>query len=575
MNCDYLIIGGGSAGCVLAHRLSADPSLRVVLVEAGRDITRETMPAEIRDSYPGTAYINPAYQWRGLEVASIAKGGHNAEGPKVRRPYAQARILGGGSTINGQMANWGVPSDYTDWENLGAAGWGWDGVFPYFKKVETDLDLPGPNHGTSGPIKVRRLPKSQWSRHQAAIGEALTEIGYPYLQDQNGDWGDGWFALTHSNAAEARSSAVLEYLDPATRARPNLRIITEAQVSQLHFEGKRCIGASYVQGNTAIRLTARETILSAGAIHSPAMLLRAGIGPASELREKGITPLVNLAGVGRGLMDHPQIALGSYMKPEARMDGSTGRHVHVGLRYTSAIPDAPPGDMFLGAGSRTAWHKVGNQLGALTVWVNKTFSRDGSVQLASQDWRVEPEVDFKLLSDRRDMTRLKEGFHLMARIQMTKALREITDTPFPASYTDRARQVGVVNAKNRFLTASMAALLEGPAPLRRALMKGFILSRHDFETCLRDEEALEDFITESVAGIWHASCSCRMGAADNPLAVTDETGRVYGVAGLRVCDASIFPSVPSANTNFPVMMCAEKISDGIMAVEAGQRSAVA
>lgn len=569
MQCDYLIVGGGSAGCVLAHRLSANPDLRVVLVEAGRDVTAETMSADIRDAYPGKAYLDAANLWPGLEVASIARGGHNAPGPQVRRAYAQARILGGGSTINGQMANWGVPSDYEDWQALGADGWGWEGVFPYFRKVERDLDYPGPNHGSEGRITVRRIPKDQWSGHQRAVAAGLSDLGFAELADQNGDWGDGWFPLVHNNAGEERVSAATAYLDPGTRARPNLQVVTDAQVTALRFDGTACIGATFRRGGAETEVTAREVILSAGALHSPALLLRAGIGPAAELRDRGIAPLVDRPGVGRGLMDHPQIALGAFMRKAARLDRRTGRHVQVGLRYTSALADAPPGDMFLGAGSRTAWHAVGRQLGALTVWVNKTFSRNGHVRLASPDWRLEPEVDFRLLSDRRDMERLKEGFHLMARLQMTRALREVTTTPFPASYTDRARQVGKVSFRNRMLTGAIAAALDGPPALRDALMRGVILSRHDFETCLRDDTALEDFITESVAGIWHASCSARMGAEGDPLAVTDETGRVRGAAGLRVCDASIFPSVPSANTNVPVMMCAEKISDAILREERG------
>lgn len=564
MDYDYLIVGGGSAGCVLAQRLSAKPGNRVLLVEAGRDVTEATMSAEIRDSYPGRVYINTAHQWPGLTIRSISRGGHNGADGAVRRPYAQARILGGGSTINGQMANWGVPSDYEDWEGLGAAGWGWADVFPYFCKVERDLDFPGPKHGTSGRMPVRRIPMDQWSQHQKAVARALTVMGYGYLPDQNGDFGDGWFPLVHNNDGEARVSAATAYLDADTRRRPNLEVLTDMQAVGLMFEGRVCKGVRLLGHGGERCVGAREVILSAGAIHSPAMLLRAGIGPVADLQSMGIPVVASLPGVGRGLMDHPQIAMGTFMRREARMDGQTGRHVHVGLRYTSSIDDAPSGDMFLGAASRTAWHAVGRQLGALTVWVNKTFSRDGEIRLASPDWRTEPDVDFRLLSDRRDLIRLKEGFHLMARIQMSDALREVSELPFPASYTDRARQVGSVSLRNRLLTSAMAAMLEGPAVLRSALMRRFIMSRHDLEACLRSDAALEDFITESVAGIWHASCSCRMGADDDIMAVTDVRGRVRGVAGLRVCDASIFPSVPSANTNFPVLMTAEKISDAIL-----------
>jgi 5-(hydroxymethyl)furfural/furfural oxidase len=566
MDFDYVIVGGGSAGCVLANRLSSRRANRVLLVEAGRDLTAETMPPDIRASYPGNAYINAAYLWQGLTISPTGRGGHNrAPADKgVRRAYAQARILGGGSTINGQMANWGVPGDYDGWEALGAAGWRWDGVFPYFKKLERDLDFPGERHGSNGRIPMRRIFPDKWNLHQSAVGRALKQLGYPYLPDQNGDFGDGWFPLVHNNENEQRVSAAIVYLDAETRRRPNLTILTETQVVALTFDGRSCTGVRLITGGAEREVHGREVILSAGAIHSPAILLRAGIGPQDHLMSMGIEVRLKLPGVGQNLMDHPQIALGSYIKPSARMDGRTGRHVLVGMRYTSGIPEAPSGDMFLGVVSRTAWHAVGQQLGALTVWVNRTFSSDGKIRLTSKDWRAEPDIDFRLLSDRRDMERLKDGFHLMARIQMSEAMREVSEGPFPACYTDRARQVGSVSTRNKLLTSSLAALLDGPASLRRALMRRFILSRHDFETCLRDESALEDFIYDAAVGIWHASCTCRMGSSTDPMAVTDVAGRVYGINGLRVCDASIFPFVPSANLNIPTMMAAEKVADAMM-----------
>jgi 5-(hydroxymethyl)furfural/furfural oxidase len=235
------------------------------------------------------------------------------------------------------------------------------------------------------------------------------------------------------------------------------------------------------------------------------------------------------------------------------------------LRYSSGAQGAPAGDMFAGCISRTAWHDVGGQLGSFVVWVNKTFSRDGEVRLASADWRAEPAVDFRLLSDQRDMDRLVQGLRLLGRLQLSTAMQEVSSDPFPACYTDRARQVGVINMRNRMLTAAMAKLLDGPKWLREALMRRFVMSSHDFADVMRDDAAAEAFIRESVAGIWHASCSCRMGPPDDPKAVTDAQGRVYGVRGLRVVDASIFPSVPSANTNFPVYMVAEKIAATMLA----------
>lgn len=563
MEFDTIIVGGGSAGCVMANRLSARPDHRVLLCEAGRDIVEGQLPADIRASYPGRAYINGAYLWQGLKVRSISRSRNNDPSQAVERPYAQARLLGGGSSINGQMANWGVPSDYDEWEELGARGWTWDSVFPFFRKAERDLDFAGPNHGQDGPIAVRRIFPDRWNAHATAAAEAMREAGFAYLADQNGDFGDGYFPLVHANIDEERVTAATAYLDAATRGRPNLAVRTDTLVSELVFEGNRCVGVRL--GSTGAEVRAREIILCAGAIHSPAMLMRAGLGPARDLAETGITVRRDMPGVGRGLMDHPQVAMANYLKPAARMDGHTGRHILMGLRYSSGIAGAPAGDMFAGCISRTAWHAVGGQLGSFVVWVNKTFSRDGEVRLASSHWREEPAVDFRLLSDRRDMDRLIQGLRLLGRLQLSAPMQAIGSDPFPACYTDRARQVGTINLRNRMLTAAMARLLDGPRWLRESLMRRFVMSSHDFADVMRDDDAAEAFIREAVAGIWHASCSCRMGAADDPKAVTDAQGRVHGVAGLRVVDASIFPSVPSANTNFPVYMVAERIAASMVA----------
>jgi 5-(hydroxymethyl)furfural/furfural oxidase len=305
-------------------------------------------------------------------------------------------------------------------------------------------------------------------------------------------------------------------------------------------------------------------ILSAGALASPAILMRAGIGPGPHLMETGIDVLAHSPGVGQNLMDHPQVGMGAFLKPGARMNGHTGRHILMGLRYSSGAPGAPQGDMFVGCIDRTAWHDVGKQLGALVVWINKTFSRDGEVRLVSKDWRATPSVNFRLLSDERDVQRLIEGLRLVGQFQLTEAMREVAELPFPACYTDRAKQVGLVSTKNRILTSLMARLLDGPAALRRQLMRRFVMSAHDFDAVMRDDDAARAFIHDAVAGIFHASCTCRMGADGDPMAVTDAEGRVRGVAGLRVVDASLFPSVPSANTNFPTFMVAEKIADAIV-----------
>jgi 5-(hydroxymethyl)furfural/furfural oxidase len=562
---DTIIVGGGSAGSVLAHRLSARSANKVLLCEAGQDTPPGSEPAEIRDSYSGTAYFDPRFHWTELKVTTqvVSHNNPQADCPPLRK-YEQARVLGGGSSINGQLANRGAPTDYEEWEARGAAGWGWKDVLPYFRKVERDLDFDGPFHGKDGRIPVRRIPQAHWTRHAQAVAEACKLAGYAFLPDQNGEFVEGYFPVTHSNAAEQRVSAAMGYLDSETRKRANLTISTDTQVKELLFEGTRCVGVKAQVDGREQEFRGREVILSCGAIHSPAHLLRAGIGPVGHLKEMGIPVLMGLAGVGQRLMDHPSIALSSFIHAGARMNEHTRRHVQVGLRYSSGLSGTPSGDMFVAVLSKSAWHAVGAQIASLLTFVNKTYSETGQVKLASRDPGAEPIVEFNLLSDRRDLDRLMSGFRKMAALQMSAPLRAVTDTPFPASYSDRVRKIGVVNTRNRILTAIAAALMDGPVALRRYMIDRFVVEGFTFDEVMRDDEAMEAFVRKAAIGVWHASCSCRMGRPDDPMAVVDTQGRVKGLQGLRVVDASIFPVVPCANTNFPTLMAAEKIADAML-----------
>jgi len=561
---DKIIVGGGSAGSVLAHRLSAKIANKVLLCEAGQDTPPGNEPPEIRDSYSGRAYFDPRFHWTELKVTTQVVSHNNPEEdrPPLRK-YEQARVLGGGSSINGQLANRGAPTDYEEWEARGAAGWSWKDVLPYFRKVERDLDFDGPFHGKDGRIPVRRIPQEHWTRHSQAVAEACRLAGYTFLPDQNGEFAEGYFPVTHSNHAEQRVSAAMGYLDSETRRRANLTISTDTQVNELIFEGTRCVGVKAQVDGREQEFRGREIVLSCGAIHSPAHLLRAGIGPVGHLKEMGIPIVMGLEGVGQRLMDHPSIALSSFIRPGARMNEHTRRHVQVALRYSSELPGVPRGDMFVAVLSKSAWHAVGAQIASLLTFVNKTYSETGQVKLASRDPLMEPIVQFNLLSDRRDLDRLMSGFRKMAALQMSAPLRAVTDKPFPASYSDRVRKIGVVNAKNKILTAIAAVLMDGPSALRHYMIDTFVVEGFTFDEVMSDDEAMEAFVRKAAIGVWHASCSCRMGRPDDPMAVVDTQGRVKGVQGLRVVDASIFPVVPCANTNFPTLMAAEKIAEAM------------
>jgi 5-(hydroxymethyl)furfural/furfural oxidase len=562
---DYIIVGGGSAGSVMAHRLSSSSANKVLLCEAGQDTLPGKEPPEIADSYSGTAYFDPRFHWTELRVhTQVVSHNHPQEYPPPLRKYEQARVLGGGSSINGQMANRGAPTDYEEWVKRGADGWGWNDVLPFFKKVERDLDFDGPYHGKDGRIPVRRIPPEQWTGHAKAVAEAFKTKGFKFLPDQNGEFVDGYFPVTHSNAEERRVSAAMGYLDTTTRKRPNLTLSTDTQVRSLLFEGTQCVGVAALVAGNEQEFRAREVILSSGALHTPAHLMRAGIGPIGHLKDLGIPVISALEGVGQRLMDHPSIALSSFIRRGARMNEYTRRHIHLGLRYSSNLPGVPKGDMFVAVISKSAWHALGERIASLLTFINKTYSETGQVKLASRDWRAEPIVQFNLLSDKRDLDRLMSGFRLMAAVQMTDALQKVTDSPFPAAYSDRVRAIGVVNTKNKILTRIVAQFLEGPAALRRYMIEKFVVEGFTFEQVMTDNEALEAFIREATIGVWHASCTCRMGRTDDPMSVVDTRGRVKGVQGLRVVDASVFPVVPCANTNFPTLMAAEKISASML-----------
>jgi 5-(hydroxymethyl)furfural/furfural oxidase len=557
---DYIIIGGGSAGCVMANRLSARSSNRVLLLEAGDDTPDGRVPEIIMDGCGGNPYRDPRFLWNQLEVTTETQAPNATERPRTVR-YEQARVLGGGSSINGQIANRGAPADYDEWEARGATGWRWDTVLPFFKKIERDMDFVGPLHGSEGRIPVSREFPDNWSPLTNGVADALEAKGFKYLADQNGEFEDGYYPIALSNLHGRRVSAAVGYLGATVRQRPNLTISTNTHVCNLLFENGNCVGVRAMVGQQETSFFANEVILCSGAIHSPAILMRSGIGPAEHLRELGIPVRANMPGVGQGLTDHPSISVSSFVKPHARAKMAGRRVLLLGMRFSSGLQDAPPGDMAL-----TLSVGLAGRITMMTLCVNKTFSEAGQVRLASTDWQQEPLVDFNLLQDTRDVTRMVDGFRRIASLHDLPALKAVTSDPFPTSFSYKARKVTDVNFKAKLLTAIGSRLIDGPGMLRRFMIRNFVMESPSIERLVQDRQLLADYIKRATVGVWHCSCSCRMGSEDDPMAVTNASGQVYGVNGLRVVDASIFPAIPCANTNFPVMMVAEKISNDILSM---------
>ena len=355
-----------------------------------------------------------------------------------------------------------------------------------------------------------------------------------------------------------RISAAMGYLDVATRARSNLEIRSRATVTKLVMDGTRAIGVE-VNGEV---VRGREIVLAAGALRSPAMLLRAGIGPASNLRQLGIEVVCDLPGVGANLQEHPSLAMSAWIKPGFRMGETPRRHVQMALRYTSDGIGRSPNDMFTVVVAKSAWHPIGRRLGSLFTWINKPHSQ-GWVKLVSPDARVDAEIAFQLLSDERDLLRMKGAFRRMAAFFASPELQAAARDPFPVRHGAMAAMVGAITWRNWLLTIGPALLMDGPQDLRRVVVEKLLAPGHRLGA-VQDDQLLEATVRKFTIGGWHASGTCRMGHKTDRGAVVDaSTGRVIGVDGLSVVDASVMPTVPRANTNLPTIMIAEKMSDAI------------
>lgn len=547
---DFLIIGGGSAGAVLASQLSEDPAARVLLVEAGRDTPPDAIPADITDTFPSSS-LNPSYFWPGLQAQ------RSSDTPP--QPYVQARVMGGGSSVMGLWALRGMPSDYDAWTAAGATGWGWSDVLPVFRRLENDADRDQ-SQISDGPYPIRRLPREEWPGLVRAVEDEASRRGLRFVGDMNETPGDGFFAMPLSQDAQGRGSSARCYLTAEVRRRVNLKILTEATVTSIRFDGASACGVTVTCEGEERGIAAREVIVCAGAIHSPALLLRAGIGPPEELARLGITPRADRAGVGRNLQNHPYLHFGLTLPPPSRLSRELRRFAISGLRLSSGLKGCPAGDLLLFMIGRVSGRDYGCDLAMFGAALYSPCSR-GQVTLTSAQSGIPPRVEFRMFEDSRDPPRMLKAAQFAQSLLFSDAVAAAYKDAFLLPPVMSLQQFNRTGLAGSLMGLVIKAVLNAPPAVTRGILARRIRPGRWIANRHRHAPASDTELIAAAAPMAHPSGTCAIGRASDNMAVVDPHCRVYGVENLRVVDASVMPRIPSANTNLPTIMVAERAAE--------------